>query len=591
MNEFVPKLVLDSRIHDITDKVEVAVESSAAQSTYQEFPSVNSSNSSITFNVNIPSENIAVDRSVLIQTAIKFQLSIGNVPENDLAFQWGETDGLGQFPLNAMFQQVQATINNVAISVPLDDVLPPLLRLCNQHEVAKLNSGLTASYIDQNLSRLEYATQYASNPLGGWKKVSPDTVIKGRGTTEIAQLIVKQYDANGEEVNANSLISLDETNYFIVQCLVFITEPFLFLSPFTGLVKSKDSAAFLGINNMNIVCNIKSDLTSLYKTTNVDYTHEVQLGWTGENVGFENPKLLMNFLTLQPEQYMRVNTRNVLPIQDYPRYVSSDSRTITASNAATYTFTFPVIQLNQVPDTLIIFVRPNKNTVTGYGKNTAYGFATQSMYYTIKKASITFNNQSGICANMNSQQLYLMSKANGSQQSYSDFNGILYSAGVNNATTPLGSAFEPSQGSLLVLKPAYNFNLPNFLSGGSLGQFGLQIQLDCMNNFGYGFTQSDMVVIAVNNGLMVTQQGSSILYSGLLNKNMVLETKQNKPVIDSSTLSDLTGGSIQEACSTGLRKVLKKHFGNKSGSGMSAGGLSAGGLSAGRQHNRMSKYM
>ena len=34
-------LVLDSRINDITDKIDIAVESSAAQSTYQPFRSVN----------------------------------------------------------------------------------------------------------------------------------------------------------------------------------------------------------------------------------------------------------------------------------------------------------------------------------------------------------------------------------------------------------------------------------------------------------------------------------------------------------------------------------------------------------------------
>ena len=31
MNEFQPKLVLDSRINDITDKIDIAVESSAAE--------------------------------------------------------------------------------------------------------------------------------------------------------------------------------------------------------------------------------------------------------------------------------------------------------------------------------------------------------------------------------------------------------------------------------------------------------------------------------------------------------------------------------------------------------------------------------
>ena len=131
-----------------------------------------------------------------------------------------------------------------------------------------------------------------------------------------------------------------------------------------------------------------------------------------------------------------------------------------------------------------------------------------------------------------------------------------------------------SQGSILVLKPAYNFNLPSYLSAGSIGQFALQIQLNCTNYLA-DIDNSEMVIIAVNSGLMVTQQGSSSLYSGLLTKNMVLETKQKQPAMDNSTFTSLTGGSVQESCNTGLRKVLKKHFGSKGG-GMSAGGMSAG---------------
>ena len=76
MNEFQPRLVLDSRINDITDKIDIAVESSAAQSTYQPFRSVNSSNSSITFNVNTPSENIAINQRILIQTDFYFEVYI-----------------------------------------------------------------------------------------------------------------------------------------------------------------------------------------------------------------------------------------------------------------------------------------------------------------------------------------------------------------------------------------------------------------------------------------------------------------------------------------------------------------------------------
>jgi len=137
MNEFQPKLVLDSRIGDISDKIDVAVESSAAQSTYQSFPSVNSSNSSITWNVNVPSENIAIDRRVLIQSTIAFTVNIGaGTAVDDYAFKWGLTDGFGAFPFNSLFSQVQATINNVSVSTPLEDIMYPLLRTCDQQEVS-----------------------------------------------------------------------------------------------------------------------------------------------------------------------------------------------------------------------------------------------------------------------------------------------------------------------------------------------------------------------------------------------------------------------------------------------------------------------
>jgi hypothetical protein len=608
MNEFVPKLVLDSRIHDISDKVDVAVDSSAAQSTYQNFKSVNNSNSSITFNVNVPSENIAVDRRVLFSTTLKFQVKITNVPVpaaetvnpdtgevitpavDGVAFQWGKTDGLGQFPLNALFQQVQATINNVSVSVPIEDVMAPLLRLCNQRAVSRMNSTLTASLIDQNISNLENADEYLSNPLRGMKYTTMDALVQGRGCVNPYIIDIVQYASDGTTIvddnEATSMISQDPANIFVVKIQVDLVEPFLFLSPFNGLVPSKDEAAFLGINNMNIVCNIKSNYYDLYKTTNSSYTHTVSLGWDGGQA-FENPQLLMNLLTLQPEQYSSINTRNVLPIQDYPRYVSTDTQSV-SNDRATYTFNFPILQLNQIPDKILIFVKPVKSTAVNRGGIATPDYAkfTQSQYYSITSAQISFNNISGILSSCTQEQLFNISKRNGSQQSYSDFLGEAIIA--DDDTTGV----VPSQGSILVVKPAYDFNLPSFLSGGSLGQFGLQIRLSCKNYTTYNFTQSQMVVITVNNGIMVTQQGSSSLYSGLLTKNMVLETKQQKPAIDSSTLNDLTGGSIQEACHTGLKKVLKKHFGKQpsSGAGMSAGGMSAGGMSAGKQ-NRMSKYM
>ena len=52
---------------------------------------------------------------------------------------------------------------------------------------------------------------------------------------------------------------------------------------------------------------------------------------------------------------------------------------------------------------------------------------------------------------------------------------------VLNNFIKISTNVKATQGSLLIVKPAYNFNLPTFLSGGSLGQFGLQITIDATN--------------------------------------------------------------------------------------------------------------
>jgi hypothetical protein len=217
----------------------------------------------------------------------------------------------------------------------------------------------------------------------------------------------------------------------------------------------------------------------------------------------------MNLLTLQPEQYSRVNNRNVLAIQDYPRFVSTNSETI--ANGDNTTFTFPIIQLNQIPDTILIFIRPPRSYTSTDGGQ----YKRQTGYFSIQTANISFDNQSGILGSCSKKVLYNLSKANGSKQSYQDFVGQANYAQASGRAT--STNVRATQGPLLIVKLAFNFNLPTFLSG-SLGQFGLQITLSATNFLSYDVVNPEMVVGVVNSCLMVTQQGSSSLYSGLLTK-------------------------------------------------------------------------
>ena len=129
MSDFRTVLIEDSRISDITSTEVFGVQSSASQSTYQQFNAVSTSNSSLTFNVQIPSENIVIDRHLLLSTKLSFQINITGVPTGERAFDYGITDSLQAFPLNSLFTTIQTTINNVSVSTNLQDVLPMVMML------------------------------------------------------------------------------------------------------------------------------------------------------------------------------------------------------------------------------------------------------------------------------------------------------------------------------------------------------------------------------------------------------------------------------------------------------------------------------
>jgi hypothetical protein len=210
--------------------------------------------------------------------------------------------------------------------------------------------------------------------------VNYDATIMPRGVIVPISITIAQMTSAGVAVSTSPSCAT-AGNIFKISISVFLTESLLFLSPFAGLTKSQDDAWLFGINNMNIIYNIRSNLGGLFKTSK-PYNYAVSLGFNGDSA-FSEPKLLTNLLSLQPEQYSRINTRNVHAIQDYPRFVSTNSGII--ANGSNTTFTFPIIQLNQIPDTILIFIRPPRSytSVDGgkYKRQTGYFFNSDCQYF------------------------------------------------------------------------------------------------------------------------------------------------------------------------------------------------------------------
>jgi hypothetical protein len=575
MSDFKTVLIKDSRLES-NDFQTFAVQAGPANNTYQQFTAVTQSSSSLVFNIQIPSESVLVDREVLISAKITFSIKISDVPVGSSAFDYGVTDALAPFPLNSLFTTLTSTINNTTTSINLQDVLPSLIRLNNSRELYRYN-GTTPTLPDQAWLNYSDGVGSNSNPLASWNNQSYDVDLAPRGAFPLDSISLKQYDSAGAEVSS-SPVCATSTNYFIVVASVTVTEP-LFLSPFIFGQPEYNCGAMTGINTMNFVMNIDATFKRFFSTAN-SYTYVISPGTSTNSNCFQGTtQMLMNFLTTQPSDL--IPSRNVLPYYDFPRYTSQYPNTNIASGASS-TITSQNIQLSQLPDYFIINVRKPMSQQT---------IKDSSSFLSINNISINLNNQSGLLSSATAYDLWKISVKNGSTQSWLEFSGEAY---VNNVNTGIGSVV-PTTGSLLILNPAYDLSIPDYLSNSSLGQFNFQFNVGVTNNYS-ATIQPEIVVITANSGIFVNQAGTSVIYTGLLTKQMVLDTKEKEEMdpIMSAEHKRMIGGKIHHLASSVVKKMThkgKRHGGALSASGMSGVSSGAGMYPKQPIHHKMHKYI
>ena len=610
MSDFKTCLIKDSRIADITEEEHYAVMSGGSQVTQTQIQATSQSTSSLVFQVQVPSENIVIDRNVLIQGQMNFTINIQQaintpdgvvvIPSGDLAMNYGLTDSFQQFPINSLFTTSSVTINNTNISSNTQDILPALMRMNGCRDGYKYN-GTSPSLPDQQYGEywdaVEASVSATNNPLGSLFNGSLDENFTPRGSYGNVKFAVFHY-INGV-FEDNSLVSAGTdtvgTEFWVVQVQAFFTEPLVALAPFIFSDPEYNQQGLLGVNNMSFVFNLDSQCRRLWSTANManppalqnatqgsvsqlyPFIKSITLGTSIDGDGMNantncwaNTRLLFTYLSLQPSDV--VNTKNVVPYMDFPRYLTTYNSTLDSWDRSVVPsagvpnqqpVTSTTIQLNQVPDLLLIYGR-----VPIAQQNWAYA----TSFFPIQSISINFNNQSGILSSATQQDLWKMSIKNGSQQTWNEFQGW---ANVNNNTDGLGTLV-PTIGSLLVLSPTIDFGLPNYLSAGSLGNYNLNFTITMGNTYDFSVAP-EIVVITVNSGIMTTQQGISNLYTGILTKEMVLHANE-KHATDPITKVEyerMVGGKIHNRGLSAVRRMMRKHHPHLGGS-KSAGSISAG---------------
>lgn len=489
------------------------------------FTAVSESVSSMTFNVQVPSETTIIDRRVLLQSTVRLKIS-GTPAVGQYNINYGVTDALAPFPIHQLINVATVQINNNSCSLNVRDTISALLRFHDRRELGRYN-GMTPTAFD-TYQKYSDAVGANNNVLGAFQNVADNDLLP-RGSWVLDYLSENNFGGVNNVQTIGDGATLKET---FVQFTV--AEPLL-ISPFLSMNPSSNNQGFFGVQNMNFQLSM-GDATRVWRTATTAWVKTVSV------VSYSSSQLLFNFLSPHPSQLLA--SRNVVPYAEFPRYITAYSNTL-ATGAST-TFRSSTIQLNVIPDKLIMFVRKPIGSQLNADTDSFLALSGSN------PLSINFNNVSGILSSATVQDLYRYSIENGSNQNYLEFTGY---ANLANQVTGCGTK-RPLSGSLLVLEFGKDIPLQEqYYAAGSLGSFSLQVNLTCQNQGAATISAEELVIITMNSGVFVVERGSSSIFTGLLTKADVLEVASQKPYYRADAVR-MVGGGFLDSLKSIIGKVL-----------------------------------
>lgn len=514
--DFRKVLVEDARMR-VTDSLPFGVVKSGQNVTTQIYPATSQSASSQTYSIQTPSEVTLLDRNIVWQSTYEIEIR-GQPVAGEFLVDLGNRDALAPLPLHMSATTLQVQVNNNSVSVNIRDVLPQLLRMYgDDRQLARWN-GIAPLAPD---TYRNYSDQLgANNNSNGSFAQTADNSLVSRGTYSIDSL-EQTTPVIGAGVKNQQTIG--DGTLRVVKIRFTSLEP-LFLSPFHFANLSANQMALYGVSNLNFIFNISAQATRLWRC---GATEAAIPNYSVAVTAVSGSRLIFQMLTPHPSQILP--SKNVVDYVDFPRYLTTFTNTIGGAAVSalnelvptTTVFSSNNIQLNQVPDMLVICARKPMSQQTNRDAD---------CFFPITGISINWNNQSGLLANATQDTLFRMS-AKTTNQTFQEFRGF-----ANKYLPPVGASYDTqlqnvlTSGSILALR--YGQDIPiveEFYAAGSLGSFNLQFNVT-IQNYTLAAQQVELVLMCVNSGLFITSQGVSSTYTGILTKSDVLAASEMKPV-------------------------------------------------------------
>lgn len=485
------------------------------ENTYQSYPSTNFSNSTIQFSIITPSPQTVLDRRIYLGVPIKINFTGDTGDDNIPLLNYGYTDAFRAFPLASIITTLQATINNLTLSIPLNDIFPYLARFQSFQNDEIRYYSTTPCFQDQSQNYNELLNSLI-NPLGGY----PGTSIPYQQKRGEFPVVITQNNRNQAEVQA------------------FILEP-LFLSPF--LMKGEREAGFFGVQNFTLNITLDSNINRIWSHCQHP-VYNNNFSSIQVNIGGFQP--VIPFYTSQPTlfvKYAKPNVPSPLEIPSYSPYNLIDrypTNMGTIVGGGTFdNFASQNIQLGSIPRRLYIYARRSNLTRT---------YETTDTFAVITNVNITWDTRSGLLSSASTKDLYDMSTKNGLQMSWEQFIGA---STINSDSTRITTC-----GNIICIDFGEDIGLPLEQAPGMAGTFQLLVKASGFNP-NSNPVEYTMYVVVISEGIFYTQNLQAFSATGTVTSTDI-NNSTNMQVHDIQH-NTFYGNGIFDAIKKGIGAVAR----------------------------------
>jgi hypothetical protein len=541
--------VIDPRI--VQQPPTYAVEKGSLSLTNSKQTAIANSSSQQSYNIQVPSENIFVDRAVdwncTVNLAVTTSIPV-NTAEGSPFFTIGGDWSLAYFPLHQLVSTMSATINDATVTVNTSDVLAQILRLADLRDTRRQRTCPTmldkyvtypspaeASNTPINSFDLSFATDQVPN--GAWGQVryftnstfttpltngvtTGDTFFVGVGGNSSGYGTQLTVSAAGETAESPRAVTLYVQ---FSSCEKLVLPPFIFGDEY------ELSTGLFGVQNIQLLMNLQAP-SRVLRTSGTFGAVSVAYATT------PFPQSVVNVQFLTPSLDVPLPPKSIVPYMEFPRYITTNLGSIAGTSVGAVSSN--TITLPNIPDYLYIYAKPQ-----------TYANTTQGDWVLpFQSISVNFDNFSGLLSSHTQQELYKMSVNNGLDLDWNSWQGY----GIGGSVTGAAVGDQLVGGGLL-LRPSRDIVLQAGQSPSLVGNFTFQFNAQVYNPSSSTVTPF-IYVVAISSGFFETIKGSSRIIKGILTEQDILSAPSIAPVVSDKSLQRLVGeGHRRPAMHSGRR--------------------------------------